>query len=65
MWAATFGLTEIMQLLLANGANVNEKTYLGDMALSVAAMVGMPKSIKFLLDAWAKVEEKATLVTPH
>lgn len=50
---------EIMKLLLAKGANVNEKSQFDETALSKAASYGRIDIVKLLLDNGADVNEKS------
>jgi ankyrin repeat protein len=63
MAASSRGHSELVQLLIKRGANVNLKHYSGTTALMSAAGSGDESTVKALLDAGADVN--ATTVSPH
>jgi ankyrin repeat protein len=55
MWAARYGHTETIKLLLEKGADVNRENRHGNTALLFAAYEGSTEMVKLLLEAGANV----------
>jgi ankyrin repeat protein len=64
-WAAIQGLTKMVTLLLAHGADVNERSDSGETPLYLAAENGYPAVVEILLDRQADVNLASNLgLTP-
>ncbi|KAL4914596.1 ankyrin repeat-containing domain protein [Aspergillus aurantiobrunneus] len=55
-YAATAGQNAVIELLLDNGADVNEQCYPGDTPISLAIDGGFPRTVALLLDRGAQAE---------
>ena len=58
-WASFKGCTEIVKLLLENGADMEAKDNYGETALMLAARWGYVKAVKVLLEYGADVDSKS------
>lgn len=58
--AAFYGQTEVMKLLVENGADLNSQNNQGSTALHTAAFVCYPEAVAFLLEKGANVQLKNT-----
>ena len=57
-WAARFGQSQVAELLIAEGADVNAKNVVGQTPLHWAAMAGHKEIIELLIAAGAEVNAK-------
>ena len=58
LWAARFGQSQVAELLIAEGADVNAKNVVGQTPLHWAAMAGHKEIIELLIAAGAEVNAK-------
>ena len=58
LWAARFGQSQVAELLIAEGADVNAKNVVGQTPLHWAAMAGHKEIIELLIAAGADVNAK-------
>ena len=58
IWAASQGNSDVLALLLKNGADINAQDDMGYSALSEAVSVRSPESVKLLLNEGANPELK-------
>jgi len=58
LWAARFGQSQVAELLIAEGADVNAKNVVGQTPLHCAAMAGHKEIIELLIAAGADVNAK-------
>ena len=64
LWAARFGQSQVAELLIAEGADVNAKNVVGQTPLHWAAMAGHKEIIELLIAAGADVNAKDAGTTP-
>ena len=58
LWAARFGQSQVAELLIAEGADVNAKNVVGQTPLHWAAMAGHKEIIELLIAVGAEVNAK-------
>ncbi|KAL1982372.1 hypothetical protein VTN96DRAFT_1403 [Rasamsonia emersonii] len=61
-YAASFGLTEVAQLLLDSGADVNAQSGPAGCSLAAASLAGHVETVQLLLDRGADIEAPAGLL---